>query len=273
MTMGPITAAATEAEVAFADVALGNGVRLRYAHRGPATGPAIVLLHGYSDSSFSFSRIMPLLPPDRRVIAPDLRGHGDSDKPASGYRMADLAGDVIEMLDALDVPSAVIVGHSMGSFVAQALVEKAPRLVSGLVLLGSAPVAVNDTIKMLRSAVDELTDPVDIGFVRDFQYGSIAQPVPYAFMQTAIATSMRLPAAIWRQLIKGMMEYEPQMPRSSVRVLVIGGAQDSVFSVKEQAALAQQYPFARLRLFDDAGHSLHWEQPEAFVRALLAFVR
>jgi non-heme chloroperoxidase len=273
MTMVHFTAAAVEPEIAFADVMLGSGVRLHYAHRGPTTGPAIVLIHGYSDSSFSFSRVMPLVPGVRRVIAPDLRGHGDSDKPATGYRMIDLADDVIEMIDALEVPSAVIVGHSMGSFVAQAVAERAPRQVAGLVLLASAPAAVNETIKAFRSVVEQLTDPVDIRFARDFQYSTIAQPVPDAFMQTAVATSLRVPAAIWRQLMKGMMDYEPHIPRSGVRALVIGGARDTLFPVSEQAALAQQYPSGRLRLFDDAGHALHWEQPEAFVRELLRFVR
>ena len=54
------------------------------ATRARDSGPAIILLHGYSDSSLSFSRVMPLLPPELRVIAPDLRGHGDSDQPADG---------------------------------------------------------------------------------------------------------------------------------------------------------------------------------------------
>jgi len=273
MTMARVAAADVAPQIGVADILLGHGVRLRYRYQGPETGPAIVLLHGYSDSSFSFSRIMPLLPSERRVIAPDLRGHGDSDRPAIGYRMADLADDVIQMIDALDVPSAVIVGHSMGSFVAQAIAEQAPQLVSGLVLLSSAPTAANRTMRDLQSAVEALIDPVDVGFVRDFQYSTIAQPVPDAFMDTAIATSRLMPASIWRQIIKGMMDYQPQIPRSSVRVLVIGGARDAVFSVSEQAALARQYPFARLRLFDEAGHALHWEQPEAFVRTLLPFVR
>ena len=71
-----LTLAALAPPMSFADVALGNGVRLHYARQGPPDGPAIILLHGYSDSSFSFSRVMPLLPPELRVIAPDLRGHG-----------------------------------------------------------------------------------------------------------------------------------------------------------------------------------------------------
>ena len=256
----------------LASVTLPDGVRLHYRRQGPQSGPAIVLLHGYSDSSLSFTRIMPLLPPEQRVIAVDLRGHGDSDRPADGYRMHDLAADVIQMMDALNVPSAVVVGHSMGSFVAQALVERAPRRVSGLVLLGSAPVPVNDTMSELRATVAAFTDDlVDAAFVREFQYSTIAQPVPDTFMEAAIANSRRMPAAIWKKVISGMMDYRPALPRSTVRTLVLGGTRDAVFSVSEQTALAQQYPFARLRLIDDVGHTLHWEQPEVFVRELRHF--
>src|SRR5262245_57413686 len=88
--------------ISFADVTLPSGVRLHCAQQGPPSGSAVILLHGYSDSSFSFSRVMPLLPPELRVIAPDFRGHGDSDRPASGYRIDDLASDVLQLMDELD---------------------------------------------------------------------------------------------------------------------------------------------------------------------------
>jgi len=266
-------AAALAPLMTFADVTLANNLRLLYARQGPSTGPAIIMLHGYSDSSASFGRVMPLLPAGLRVIAPDLRGHGHSDRPDAGYRMHDLADDVLQMMDALDVPSAIIVGHSMGSFVAQAVAERAPERVTGLVLIGSAPVAMNKPIKELRVAVDGLSDPVDAGFVREFQYSTIAQPVPEAFMEAAIANSRRMPAATWKQLLKGLMEYEPALPRPNVRVLVLGGTRDAVFSPTEHVALAQQYPFARLQLIDDVGHTLHWEQPQKFVELLLQFAK
>lgn len=273
MTMMNFVEAAPAPLVGLAEVTLANGVRLHYRNQGPATGPAIILLHGYSDSSASFGRVMPLLPLDLRVIAPDLRGHGDSTRPAAGYRIHDLAADVIQLMYALEVPSAIIVGHSMGSFVAQEVSHRAPGRVTGLVLIGSAPVAENDTVKELRAAVDLLTDPVDGDFVREFQYSTVAQPVPEAFMAAAIANSRRMPAAIWKQVITGLIEYRPAVPRSYVRTLVIGGTRDAVFSVDEQVALSQQYPRARLRLIDGVGHTPHWEQPETFVNALLEFVR
>ena len=257
----------------YADVHLANGIRLHYAHQGPRFGPATVLLHGYSDSSFSFSRIMPLLPSELRVIAPDLRGHGHSDRPASGYRVREMADDVIQAMDALKIPTAVIVGHSMGSFIAQAIVDRAPERVTSLVLMGSAPSANNASVAGIRAAVEALSDPVDLEFIRHFQYSTVAQPVPESFMNEAIANSRRMPARVWKQVLRGLLAFRPRMLRSRGRTLVLGGRKDAVFSVLEQVALARQFPDGRLQLFDDVGHALHWEQPQTFVDALLRFAK
>lgn len=265
-------AAAMVPLMTFADVRLANGVRLHYAQQGPESGPVIIMLHGYSDSSFSFSRVMPLMPPEYRVIALDLRGHGGSDQPAGGYRIEDLAADVLLFMDALQIPSALVVGHSMGSFVAQAIADKAPARVTSLVLMGSAPVFANANIRGLSAAVEKLSDPVDRGFVRDFQYSTVALAVPEAFMQKAIANSERMPARVWKQLARGFLEYRPAPARPRVRTLVIGGKKDGVFSVAEHEELARQFPDARLELFDDVGHTLHWEDPNRFVQALGRFL-
>jgi non-heme chloroperoxidase len=263
--------AAVAPMISFADVRLSNGVRLHYAEQGPATAPAIVLLHGYSDSWFSFSRVMPLMPAEYRVIAIDARGHGDSERPAGGYRIEDMADDVLLLLDALKIRSAVIVGHSMGSFVAQAIAGKAPYRVTSLVLIGSAPVFDNANIRELVAAVGKLSDPIDRDFVRDFQYSTINQPVPEAFMLKAIANSERMPARVWKQIAQGFLEYHPAAARPRVRTLVIGGRKDGVFSVDEHVALARQFD-APLELFDDIGHTLHWEDPGAFVQVLRRFL-
>jgi pimeloyl-ACP methyl ester carboxylesterase len=250
--------------LSFADVTLPNGIRLRYARQGRQSGPAMILLHGYC-------RVMPLLPPDLRVIAPDQRGHGDSARPASGYRIEDFADDVLQMMDALDIPSAVIVGHSMGSFVAQALVEHAPDRFTGVVLVSGAPRCDNDVVTGLGEAINALTDPVDEQFVREFQYSTVALPVPPEFMDAAIANSRRIPARVWKDILVGLLAYRPAAERPAVRTLVLGGKKDAVFSVAEQTQLARQFPDGRLQLFDAVGHALHWERPQAFVDALLRF--
>jgi pimeloyl-ACP methyl ester carboxylesterase len=252
-------------------VKLSNGITLHYARQGPTAGPAVILLHGFTDSWFSFSRVLPLLPRELRVIAPDLRGHGDSERPTDGYRITDHADDVIRLMDALDVPKAVVVGHCLGSFVARRVYTLAPDRVARLVLLAAGPVAGNDVITSLAAAVNVLTDPVDESFVREFQTGTVFAPVPEPFMEAVIANSRRMPARIWKSALHGLLDEEVKLSKPDVRALVLGGWQDSVFSAREQMVLARQFPRGELQLVDGVGHSLHWEMPETFVNALLRF--
>ncbi len=97
----------------------------------------------------------------------------------------------------------------------------------------------------MRSAVESLTDPIDAEFVREFQYSTVAQPVPEAFMNAAIVNSRRMPRGVWKKALAGLMEFQPRLPRSSVRTLVLGGTRDAVFSAGEQIALA--LPVSRSR--------------------------
>jgi len=252
-------------------VRLSNGVTLHYASQGPRTGPAVILVHGYSDSWFSFSRILPLLPFELRVIAPDMRGHGDSERPQNGYRIADMADDVIRLMDALNVPKAVLIGHSMGSFIVRKAYELAPDRVSRLVLVGGALRADNDGIRETLRLVNQLTDPVDEAFVREFQMSTIAVPVPQPFLEAVIANSRRMPARIWKAVLQGLIDFRPVVLRPPVRTLVLGGREDAVFSRTEQMVLARQFPRGELHLMDGIGHTLHWEQPAMFVSALARF--
>jgi non-heme chloroperoxidase len=258
------------AAVSFHEVRLPNGLEVHYARQGPETGPAVIMLHGYTDSWFSFSRVLPLLPGNMRVIVPDQRGHGTTGRPESGYAVDDLATDVVQLMDALKVPEAVVVGHSMGSFVARRVAERAPARVTRLVLMGSAPTLRNAAVTELQAAVNGLTDPVDPDFVRGFQEGTVNQPVPAEFMARVIATSQAMPARVWKALADGMMAFSPGTP-PRCPTLVLGGDRDGVFSREEQAALAAGIPGATLDLVEGVGHALHWEDPERFVAALSDF--
>jgi len=253
------------------EVRLSSGLRLHYVEQGPATGPAVLLLHGYSDSSASWSRSMPLMPSDWRVVALDQRGHGRSDRPAAGYTVDDFAGDALQAMDALGIHAAAVVGHSMGSFVARHLAERAPGRVTRLVLLGSAPTAGNAGVRELLQAVEALGDPVSPGFVRDFQLSTVAKPVPAEFMEQMIANSQEMPSHVWKAALAGLVAFRPSgIPRCPT--LVVGGDADGVFSAEEQARLAQEIPGARLDLAPGVGHALNWEAPERFVASLLAFL-
>ena len=95
-------------------IQLGTGVTVSYVAQGDPLGVPVVLLHAWGESLGCFDRLTPLLPATIHALAMDQRGHGDSDKPTEGYSLTDFAGDVVAFLDAMDLPSAVLVGSSAG---------------------------------------------------------------------------------------------------------------------------------------------------------------
>ncbi len=205
------------------------------------------------------------------MIVPDQRGHGQSDRPADGYAMDDFATDALQLMDALQVRTATVVGHSMGSFVARRVAEKAPARITRLVLMASAPLPTNSGVRELRSAVNELTDPIDAAFARGFQESTVLKPVPAVFMNEAIDGSLSVPARVWKAALAGMMAYVPA-GAPACPTLVLGGASDSVFSRKEQEDLAASIPGARIDIVEGIGHALHWEDPQRFVASLVRFL-
>src|ERR687894_1374210 len=104
-----------QSDVEFATTQLATGVRLHYAARGNREGEAIIFLHGYSDSWYSYSRVLPLLSPEYHAFALTQRGQGDSDKPECCYTVDDFAADIDAFMDALGLDKANLFGHSTGA--------------------------------------------------------------------------------------------------------------------------------------------------------------
>ena len=98
-------------------VRLSTGVTLPYVAHGASSGTTVLLLHAWGESRRSFDRLLPLLPPELRVFAMDQRGHGEADKPLSGYLLQDFAHDIPAFMDEHGVSRAVLLGSSSGGYV------------------------------------------------------------------------------------------------------------------------------------------------------------
>jgi non-heme chloroperoxidase len=257
-------------------VQLSSEVTLQYVEQGDPAGLPVLLLHGYTDSWYSFAPVLPFLPASIHALALTQRGHGDSDHPTAGYRPADYAADVGGFLDVLGIKSAIIVGHSMGSFAGQRFALDFPDRTLGLVLVGSAT-AMHGNLVWLALGEDalKLTDPVDPGFVRGFQQSTLAQPVPDFFLQTVVQESLKVPARVWIAAWQGLWEtdFSSELSRIKVPTLMVWGDQDGLFSRSEQEALQAAIAGSRLIVYPGAGHAAHWEEPERFASDLWAFVK
>ena len=269
------TATPTATMIEFKDIELRTGVRLRYADAGPRDGRPLLLLHGYSDSSFSFRPLLSDPVPNARFIMPDQRGHGESGRPPEGYSLDGFAMDAIALLDGLGIESAVVVGHSLGSFIGQRMAVLAPMRVGRLVLVGSAHTPCNDVVASMKPIVDSLTDPVDVEFVREFQLSTIHRPVPPRFLDRVIAESLKLPARVWKAVLAGLLDPPLPVEPGIIRcpTTLIWGDKDAIFGRSEQEDLRRRIPGAALHVMTDVGHAVHWEATDDFSRYLAAAIR
>ena len=267
----------TSPHLRFAEARLQTGLQVHYAEQGDPTGQAIIFLHGYSDSWYSFSRVLPLLSPAYHAFALTQRGHGDSDKPACCYTVDDFAADVDAFMDAVGIEEATIVGASTGALFAQRVALSYPRRVSWLVLIGSQTPA-NEAISGFLEAVRALEDPVPPEFVRDFQVSTIYNPVPEAFLEKAVSESLKLPARVWRDYMEGALlsidqDYVVQLREINAPTLILWGERDALFPRAEQERLAAAIPHATLKVYPETGHAVHWERPEQVVHDLETFIQ
>lgn len=275
MTTAPLTADRADAQFRFGVARLENGPLIRYAEQGDPAGEPLILLHGYTDSWYSFSRLLPLLAPGGyHVFAVDQRGHGCSERPAGGYTVDDFAADVDAFMEAVGIDRATVVGHSMGSLVARRVAARYPHRVSRLILIG-AILGANEATRELETAVQALEDPVPADFVREFQSSTIHVPVPAPFFEGVVAESLRVPARVWHDVLDGLFAADDRadLGRIDVPTLLLWGDRDAYFPRADQDHLVEAMPNARLVVYPETGHCPHWERPEQVARDLSAFVR
>jgi non-heme chloroperoxidase len=264
--------------VRFDAVRLSTDVTLHYAERGGRTGEAIIFLHAYVDSWFTFSQMLPLLPPEYHVFAPDQRGHGDSQKPQCCYAVDDYAADVDAFMEAVGIEEATLVCSSSAGLIAQRVALDYPHRVSRLVLIGSPTTLVNN--EAVREAGKEmfagLEDPISPEFVREFLESTTHNPVPEGFLSTLVSESLKVPARVWRDYFEGVVlrvDDTSRLGEIEAPTLVLWGEQDAFLEREEQQRRAAAIPDARLKVYPDTGHVVHWERPEWVVGDLEAFMR
>jgi non-heme chloroperoxidase len=263
-------------QLRFATTRLATGPRVHYAEQGDPAGAPIVFLPAYTDSWFSYSRVLPLLPARYHAYAVDQRGHGDSERPDCCYAVEDFADDVVAFLDAVGVGRATLVGHSGSCLVARRVAEAHPERVARLVLLGSpGSLGDNEEELALQTAVRALQDPVPAQFARELQGAAAHVSLPEAFFERLVAESLKLPARVWRSALEGLFAFDDaaDLARIAAPTLLVWGEWDRWLPREEEDQLAAAIPGARVVVYPATGHSPNWERPDRVADDLDAFMR
>lgn len=257
-------------------IQLPGRVRLEFAEQGARSGTPVIALHGVTDSWRSFEPVLPHLPPSLRVMALSQRGHGDSDRPVGGYRPADFAADVAAFMDLMEIERAVLVGHSMGSINAMRFAIDHPSRVAGLLLAGTMPWFGRppELLAYYREQIVPLADPVPETFARDFQQSTLARPIAASMLDRFVEESLKVPAAVWRAAFAGFIgdDFSSRLREITVPTLIAWGRHDAFCSAIDQEAMLGLIRTARLVEYADAGHAMHWEEPQRFALDLSRFV-
>ncbi|MBI9088904.1 MAG: alpha/beta hydrolase [Desulfobacterium sp.] len=258
-------------------VDLNTGVTLQYAERGHGKGNVVVFLHGYTDSWFSFSSVIENLPGRFHAYAITQRGHGDSDKPevASEYEIDRFVNDFIAFLDHFRIRRVSLVGHSMGSIIAQRIAMDHPDRIKKLVLIGAtADPSTNPELIGLKQYVDTLEDPIDPDFIYNFQASTVYNPLEEEFLNRVVMESQKVPAFVWKAALTGLVnaDYVAELPSITAPTLIVWGDKDGLFLMDDQITLEAGISDSTLLVYENAGHGLHWEDPIRFAYDLAAFL-
>jgi pimeloyl-ACP methyl ester carboxylesterase len=277
---GPTMAAAASVDQAAwvplkKQVKLSNGLQMTYVELGDPQGDPLLLLHGYTDSSRSWSLVAPYLK-QYRLLIPDQRGHGGSDAPLCCYGTTQFADDARLFLDALGVQKAAVAGHSLGSMVAISLAADHPKRVSEVILIGSTALAPVQRGDWLYENVATLNSPLDPSspFLRDWHPANQPTPVDAAFAEAVMGELLRIPMHVWRGVMRELAAVPVGRHATDVKapVLVLSGGKDPLFPAVHHASLLKAFPHAQAQIFAELGHNPNWERPKDVAAAMKSFL-
>jgi pimeloyl-ACP methyl ester carboxylesterase len=261
-------------------------------YRTGGTGPVVLLIHGMAGSATTWRQVMPGLAQQFTVVAPDLLGHGESDKPQGDYSLGAFASTLRDLLVALGHERATVVGQSLGGGVAMQFSYQYPERTERLVLVGSGGLGreVNRLLSLLSLPGSEAVLKL-----------ACAEPVRRAIEATASGAARLglrpapVVAELWRsyaslgddaarsaflRTLRAVVNPRGQAVSASNRLhlaaevptLIVWGDSDPIIPVEHAYAAHASISGSRLEIFEGVGHYPHCEAPERFVEVLTDFI-
>ena len=256
---------------------MADTVTLNYSEAGQGT--PVILLHGFPLSGAIWHGQQQRLSDRYRVITPDLRGHGRSPAPAGVYEMDLLARDVLALLDTLLIKKAVIMGHSMGGYVALAGWKLAPERFVAMGLIASQAGADTEEgrqgrYQLANKAAAEGSSAVAAAMIPKLFAPELGVAAPIlAQVREIILNTNRAGIIGSLQGLAVRADCTALLREISVPLLILAGEQDQIIPLDKAKAMAAATRTATLTMIEHAGHMPMLEQPEATTTALGTFLR
>ncbi len=267
-----------------------HGYRRAFVRVG--SGPTLLLIHGIGDNSATWEHLLPFLALDHTVIAPDLLGHGASDKPRADYSVAAYANGMRDLLSVLGVDRATVVGHSLGGGVAMQFAYQYPERCERLVLISTGgvsrevhpilrlaalpdadlllPLVGYDVTRVAVRAVFQAFQQLGTDLGRDAtDFLRVFDTLPDATARSAFVRTLRA-AVDFRGQVITMLD-RCYLARG-MPTLLVWGAHDAIIPYSHALLAHAAMPGSRLETFENAGHFPHHSEPSRFLAVLRDFL-
>ncbi|MEI2810845.1 MAG: alpha/beta fold hydrolase [Nocardioides sp.] len=279
---------APQREVRFVTV---HGHRRAYIQAG--SGPALLLLHGLGCDHSTWAAVFDDLARDFTVIAPDLLGHGASDKPRADYSVGGYANGMRDLLAVLGIDRVTLVGHSLGGGVAMQFGYQYPHLVERMILVGPGGFGAEVTPLLRLVATPGFPQAMSVLTLPGLRHLGVAGLETLAKLPTkhtrdldqvaAIFDSFKDPAtrAAIAHVVRAVVDWQGQVISVADRAYlsdgfptcIIWGSEDAVIPASHADAAADVLPHARVEVIGNSGHFPHLDHPERFAKVVRDFVR
>lgn len=253
-------------------------INLHYETTGSGSTP-VILVHGYSMSSTVWKKVMPLFPARYRVFAIDLKGFGRS-TPGPGYGCRDLADDIGTFMDSLDLPQAVLIGHSFGGQVVQHFAALYPKRLLALGLCNTAAATIDpdgldpdaeERIKGYGSLQDN-RKIFSLNIPRYFDTPNVTPEDIELFIEIALkADNCALRESLRANYLTPALPLN-QYEALRVPVLIVVSTHDPFGPFGHAAAMSDAFPMSRIEVIAHCGHSPMWEKPAEFAEKVVRFL-
>lgn len=265
-------------------VELKSGITMAYIEMGNPEGEPLLLLHGMTDSSRSWSTLVEYFVKDYHLFIPDQRGHGDTDKPdMKKYDRSVFSWDIACFLDEMGIDKISVMGHSMGSMNTQAFAMDYPERVDKVILESTMMIGTNSENPADAYSAYDPKSPANAGlpessivtwdFIEWWYYNTI--PVPEVFHQMMMANCYHYPLETW--IVQWAPDYQARiLANNHIEVLVLYGGVDFLMGGDTQKTVKEQMTEAGVDYqyitYTNRGHNLHWEEPAQIAEDVQSFL-
>ena len=252
-----------------------NGIKICYEEAGE--GKPIFLIHGLTSDRQSMKPMAGLLPEGYKAIAYDTRGHGESDKPSS-YTLADHGPDLFGLMDALGYEKAVVIGHSMGSYIAAAAATQHPERIEKLILVATKTNGATSSVQRILGKLGmDVATATPEQMIAAIASATFAPMTPKSLIMEIMKLSAQAKQLSQEEKAAEAMslngfDLRPEYHKITTPTLVISGEFDGLNPPEWGEEAANLIPGAQYVLMKNVGHVMHMENPQEFTAIVREFL-